>query len=315
MTTQVGSAKCNFCGRIFKNKQAVKAHLKGCIAYREHVPRQRVREAMPEAKNGSLTQVSRERMEAENRNRRREIILEVIKEVVDHHWRFRDDIPQEVKMQATQEIRRELSTLPVEETPFSELREIAEGIRDQIYEPEIQAQDAVKQQKAADEEARRRQKENLYGALERMEKEIRKKRQREALVAHAVRYAEQRLKTAPGLEIWHQWSAMNAINGAIAREVIGTESPGDIDKLVDELLLPFLEEGAHRVAETRKVKLVEYGRTYAEEELAEEEDLDPFERAMIFVKVRQALEKKLIGNETKAKVEDLVEDLLDDEFM
>jgi hypothetical protein len=36
---------------------------------------------------------------------------------------------------------------------------------------------------------------------------------------------------------------------------------------------------------------------------------------MIFVKVRQALEKKLIGNETKSKVEDWVEDLLDDEFM
>jgi hypothetical protein len=144
---------------------------------------------MPEAMNGLPTQVSRERIEAENRNRRRETILEVIKEVVADHWRFRDDIPQEVKMQATQEIRRELSTLPVEETPFSELREIAEGIRDQICEPEIQAQDAVKQQKAADEEARRRQKENLYGALERMEKEIRKKQQREALVAHAVRYA------------------------------------------------------------------------------------------------------------------------------
>jgi len=254
-------------------------------------------------------------MEAENRNRRREIILEVIKEVVADHWRFRDDIPQEVKMQATQAIRRELSTIPVEETPFSELREIAEGIRDQICEPEIQAQDAVKQQKAADEEARRRQKENLYGALERIDKEIRIKRQREALVAHAVRYAELRLKAAPGVEIWHQLSAMNAINGAIAHEVIGTESQGDIDKLVDELLLPFLEEGAHRVAETRKVKLIEYGKTYTEEELDEEEDLDPFERAMILVKVRQVLEKGLYGDETKEQVEDLVEDLLDDELM
>jgi hypothetical protein len=108
---------------------------------------------------------------------------------------------------------------------------------------------------------------------------------------------------------------MNAINGAIAREVIGTESQGDIDKLVDELILPFLEEGAHRVAETRKVKLIEYGKTYTEEELDEEEDLDPFERAMILVKVRQVLEKRLYGDEIKEQVEDLVEDLLDDELM
>jgi hypothetical protein len=203
----------------------------------------------------------------------------------------------------------------VEDTPFSELREIAEGIRDQICEPECQAQDAVKQQKAADEEARRRQKEEVYGALERIDKEIRKKRQREALVAHAVRYAEQQLKTAPGVEIWHQFSAMNAINGAIAREVMGTESPGDIDKLVDELLLPFLEEGAHRVAETRKVKLVEFAKKYAQEELDEEEDLNSFEQVMICETVRQALVKKLRGDETKEQVEDLVEDLLDEELM
>jgi hypothetical protein len=148
-----------------------------------------------------------------------------------------------------------------------------------------------------------------------MEKEIRKKRQREALVARAVRYAEQQLKTAPGVEIRNQWSAMSAINGAIAREVIGTESPGDIDKLVDEPLLPFLEEGAHRVAETRKVKLIEFARKYAQEELDDEDDLNSFEQAMICEKVRQVLEKRLRGDESKKRVEDLVGDILDEEMM
>src|SRR4030065_1746961 len=197
MTTQVGSAKCNFCGRIFKNKQAVKAHLKGCIAYREHVPRQGVRKAMPEARNASLAHDSRERVETENRNRRMEIILEVINEVVKQHWRFRNDTPKEVKVQATMEIRRELSTLPVEDIPFGELREIAEGIRDQICEPEFQAQDAVKQQRAADEGAKRRQKDEEDRALERMREEIRKTRRRETLAASAIRYAERRIKRAP----------------------------------------------------------------------------------------------------------------------
>lgn len=51
MTTQEGFAKCYFCRRIFKNKQAVKVHLKGCIAYREHVPRQGLPKGMPEARN------------------------------------------------------------------------------------------------------------------------------------------------------------------------------------------------------------------------------------------------------------------------
>jgi hypothetical protein len=65
MTTQVGSARCNFCGRIFNNKQAVKAHLKGCIAYREHIPRQRVPQAMPEARNTVFVQDVREQSEPE----------------------------------------------------------------------------------------------------------------------------------------------------------------------------------------------------------------------------------------------------------
>ena len=316
MTTQVGSAKCNFCGRIFKNKQAVKAHLKGCIAYREHVPRQGVRKAMPEARNASLAQDSRERVETENRNRRMEIILEVINEVVKQHWRFRNDIPQEVKVQATMEIRRELSTLPVEDIPFGELREIAEGIRDQICEPEFQAQDAAKKQKAADEEVRRRQKEEEEDrALERMRENIRKARRQETLIASAIRYAERRIKSAPGIEIWHQWSAMDKVKDTLAREVVGTESPENIEKLVDELLLPFLEEGAYRAAEERKVKLVEFAKKYAQEELEDEEDLHPITRVMICETVRQALGKKLRGDETKEQVEDLVEDLLDEELM
>ena len=65
MTAQEGLAKCYFCGRIFKNKQAVKAHLKGCIAYRECVPRQIVLKAMPEARNTPLAQDFREQSEPE----------------------------------------------------------------------------------------------------------------------------------------------------------------------------------------------------------------------------------------------------------
>src|SRR4030067_2704869 len=309
MTTQVGSAKCNFCGRIFKNKQAVKAHLKGCIAYREHVPRQGVRKAMPEARNASLAHDSRERVETENRNRRMEIILEVINEVVKQHWRFRNDSPQEVKVQATMEIRRELSTLPGEDIPFGELREMAEGIRDQICEPEFRTQDAAKKQKAADEEVRRRQKEKEEDrALERMRENSRKARRQETLIASAIRYAERRIKSAPGIEIWHQWSAMDKVKDTLAREVVGTESPENIEKLVDELLLPFLEEGAYRAAEERKVKLVEFAKKYAQEELEDEEDLHPVTRDLICETVRQALGKKVRGDETKEQGEDLVED-------
>ena len=93
MNAQEGLAKCKFCRRIFKNKQAVKAHLKGCVAYREQIPRQRVPKAMPEAKNTPLPQGFRERSEAECRKSRSEIISEVINESVEEYSKLRNDIP------------------------------------------------------------------------------------------------------------------------------------------------------------------------------------------------------------------------------
>ena len=214
------------------------------------------------------------------------------------------------------EIRRELSALPVNSISFFDLLEIAERIKDRIYKPVIQAQNAANSQTVVDEKTNFWQKEDeLHGALERMREVTRKERRREALVASAIRNAERQLNGAPGIEIWNQWPAMEKVKGAIAHEVVGTESPEEIEKLVDELLLPFLEEGADRAAEERKAKLVEFAKKYAQEELEDEEDLHPITRVMICETVGQALGKKLRGDETKEQVEDLVEDLLDDELM
>lgn len=316
MNKQEGLAKCKFCRRIFNNKQAVKAHLKGCIAYRERIPRQRVHKAMPEARNTLLPEGFRERSGVEGRKSRNEIISEVINESVEEYSKLRNDIPIEAKARAIMEIRRELSPLPVNSISFSDLLEMAERIKDRIYKPVIQAQNAANTQKAADEKTNFWQKEDeSHGALERMREITRKERRREALVESAIRNAEQQLNRAPGIEIWNQWPAMEKVKGALAREVIGTESPEEIEELVDELLLPFLEEGAHRVAEERKGKLIDFGKTYTEEELDEEEDLNSFERAMICEKVRQALVERLTGNESKTQVEEIVDDFIDDELM
>ena len=315
-----GSAICKFCRRTFRNKQAVKAHLKGCIAYKEHVPRQSVRKAMPKAMpkamNASLAENSRERVEMENSIRRREIIQDVIADVVEQDSRLLYDLPREAKAKVIREIQRELSPLPVSDFHFGDLLEIAERTKERICEPVFKAQDAAKRQITTDEEAKRRQKEEEEErALEREREVTKKARRREMLVASAIRYAERQIKSAAGMEIWHQWPAMNKVRGTIAREVVGTEPQEDIEKLVDEILIPFLEEGADRAEKERKIKLVEYGKKYTQEELDEEEDLNPFERAMTFEKVRQALEQQLIGDETQAQVEDLVEDLLDEELM
>jgi hypothetical protein len=61
-------------------------------------------------------------------------------------------IPSATKAQALVAIDQELSRLPVDQLPRTELVTIAEGIRDRIYRPVIQAQ-----QRAREEEERQRQ--------------------------------------------------------------------------------------------------------------------------------------------------------------
>src|SRR5437879_12558324 len=67
-------------------------------------------------------------------------------------------IPAEVRAEALQEIERKLSALPhVDELPRRELVQIAEGIRDRLFRPVLEAQEAPRQRARAEEdEARQR---------------------------------------------------------------------------------------------------------------------------------------------------------------
>ena len=71
--------------------------------------------------------------------------------VIDSWWSLNHTIPSETKAQALVAIEQELSRLPVDQLPRSELVAIAEGIRDRIYRPVDQAQ-----QRAREEEDRKR---------------------------------------------------------------------------------------------------------------------------------------------------------------
>ena len=75
------------------------------------------------------------------------------KQVVDSWWSLNHTIPAETKAQALVAIEQELSRLPVDQLPRSELLAIAEGIRGRCYRPVIQAQQRARKE----EDGRRNQ--------------------------------------------------------------------------------------------------------------------------------------------------------------
>jgi len=282
-------ATCQFCGRQFRNTQAVRAHLKACVAYHDRdsalsrasgsnalgtVPeatspgteftgedsdRQAQREAAGErAQERADRQAEREtelflrRVAEERRTRRRRELIQSVKDQTIGAWSWQHPtIPADVKADALQQIERKLSGLPLDELPLHELVQVAEGVRDRLFRPVLEAEEAARQRARAEEEARQR--------------------------AQADQEAHRR--------------------GKLEKEAAG-----------------WRDEEAARERETVKQRLVEHGMSIADRELHAEPDLASGERQDIRAWVRQELEDELCGQESNEEVEDLVDDLLAEEF-
>jgi hypothetical protein len=275
MTTQVGSARCNFCGRIFKNKQAVKAHLKGCIAYREHFPRQRIPQAMPK-RNTVFVQDFREQSEPERPwlHSRRGLIQQGKNHVIQNYSGF-TRIPGEAQDQ-------------------------------EFLELGLQTRDEQKRQ----EEEHRKEAPH--------EREQQRQQARQARIENGKRHAEIRLKDATGMGCWDRFLSMQEVEKSLCHEISGDESQSELEKIVDRILAPQMEEAECRADEEhnrkRRIELVKHGEAYARREMtsASLEDLYPLERLLIPYKVRQELEEELDGSESEDEVEDLVDDILEE---
>ena len=196
-------AICNFCHRSFRNTQAVRAHLKACPAYgrlpKATLPRSGnkprtvgapdsdpgVRSLWEDVQRPTPPQPRPARIVAGTGQKfsglARWMIQSVKDQVIGSWWSPGLTIPSETKAQALVAIDQELSRLPVDQLPRTELVMIAEGIRDRIYRPVIQAQ-----QRAQEEAERRRQ----------------QARQRTTLIAAGVTYATQALRQRHDLESW-----------------------------------------------------------------------------------------------------------------
>ncbi len=308
-------ARCNFCSRTFRNQQAVRAHLKACPAYR-HLPQAAVpsrgsapgtprvrpstpvprltREPMPAAEHPGRQAPRPARAGddgALHRVLRRAAIQSVKNQVIDAWWSPGHTIPSETKAQALAAIERELSRPPTDDLPRSELVTIAEGIRDGIYGPVLAAQ-----QRAREEEDRQRA----------------QARQRPVRVAAGVLHATSWLRQHPDLDGRTRNDLERTVRQALDQELDGSESEAEVQARVEEILTDALRPIRQAKRETARQELIAHAVEYATQELAEDEDLTPWERASIARDVKRALEDEIGGEESESDVEALVDDLLND---
>src|SRR5712692_4715803 len=278
-------ATCHFCGQNFRNRQAVRAHLKGCAAYRQ-LPKATVPSigskaatlsgrgldpgSRPAPDPGPLKDPLRRQPpriatdlspDPYQKVLCREVIQSVKDRVIGSWWQPGHTIPSEVKAQVLVAIEQELSRLPVDQLPRAELLTIAEGIRDRIYRPVLQAQ-----QRAREEEERMRQ----------------QARQRTTLIAAGVTYANQALRQQQhALESWTRLDLEQKVKRALEQAIDGSESEADLPAFVDNLLVQQLEPLETKRRETARPRLIAQGVAYVRLQLASEEDLDARERLSI----------------------------------
>ena len=280
-------ATCQFCGRQFTNTQAVRAHLKACAVYHGRdqatgsalgrvalgtVPE--AADAGTELPNGEAArdgqkgaarlraqeradrQTFREAEEflrreaAERRARQRRALIQSVKEeVVGYGSSQHPTIPAEVKAEALQEIERKLSALShIDELPRRELVQIAEGIRDRLFRPVLEAQEATRQRARADEdearrraradeEARRRAKIEEEAARQQAEAAAQERAEaKQRVVECGMSVADRELRADPDLEPGERQDIREWVQSVLKEELSGAESNEQVNDLVNHLL-------------------------------------------------------------------------------
>ena len=307
-------ARCRFCGRTFRNQQAVRAHLKACASYRQ-LPKAAVpsKGSVPGTRRGDsstpMLGVTQEAMPAAERPRRpaprpsphaadgavrqflRRAAIQAVKtEVLDSWASRRHPVPAEIKAKALAAIELELSRLPADELPRSELVTIASGIRDRIYAPVLAAQQRAR------EEEKRHQAHTLLRPLR---------------IAAGALHATRWLGQQPDLDGRTRLELERTVRQALERDLDGSESDTDVKVRVEQILGDALKPIQKTRRETGRRELIAHGVEYAADELAEE-DLSPWERASMERDVKLALDDEITGTECEDDVEALVDGVLDD---
>ena len=267
-------ATCQFCGRGFTNAQGVRAHLKACPAYHERdrvsgpalgsgalgtvpeapsagaefadeeaaregqreAPRQPAQERAARQPDTEVEEFLRRAAGERRAQQRRELIQSVKGETVGSSSWQHPTIPAEVKAEALQEIERRFSRLPLDELPRHEVVQIAEGVRDRLFRPVLEAQEATRRRARAEEEARRQATDDEE-APRRGEAAARERAEaNRRLLEHGMSVADRELRADPELEPGERGDIRAWVQSVLKEELSGEESQEEVEDLVNDIL-------------------------------------------------------------------------------
>jgi len=172
----------------------------------------------------------KEQAERERQRRRREIIQKIKDRVIRQWWAFSYTIPAETQARALKEVEQELAALPVEELPEKELIAIAEGVREKLYRPVMEAQDETKRQQA--ERAQEESEKPLRALIEQLQRNENK----QAVIDYGYNFANEELNelgAGPWLE---RWRILEQVRLELDRRFDGTVSKDELEDKIENVV-------------------------------------------------------------------------------
>jgi hypothetical protein len=178
-------AICHFCEGRFQSDQGVKSHMKRCAQYQTEKSRQLTAlgslpmgaatpaatppvQAGPSVSTPDLAAPLRDFIQSIHarstkqdapqtpQQQRRSILQAAKAQVIDQSGTPLGPVTSAMRGAAKMVIERELATLPLEELPFDEVRELVTAIRDRCYAPTFKRQAQEAEHQNAEHEARHR---------------------------------------------------------------------------------------------------------------------------------------------------------------
>jgi hypothetical protein len=290
-------ATCNFCQQQFENAQSVRAHLKGCSAYRQRDSRRAPKGSPGESESLGIPGADSEAIVARG-----------------YGSAEYDEVAALEKQLASARLRLKLRGVEAAHRELDERQQAKANEQQTQREAQRRAEDSAIR---AREETRRREEQAKAERGAREAAERGKAERRRAAIQNAKQDA---------IRLW--WPSVPDIT-ALKAEVL-SRIEGELAKLSveelppDELLL--IAQGVRdrltREAEGRardaqrtsanRQKLIRHGTEYAARELKTVDGLDAFERLRITAKVQEEL-SGIAGDETTLDIEEMVEGVLEDE--
>ena len=280
-------ATCQFCGRQFANTQAVRAHLKACAAY--HGRDQTADSALGRVALGTWPEAADAGTELPDGEADREDRRETARQRA-HERSAQQEAEDFLRREAAQRRARQRRAL---------IQCIKEDViwygssQHPTIPAEVKAE--VLQEIERKLSALPHVDELPRGELVQIAEGIRDR------LLRPVREAEEAARQRAQAE-------------EEARQRAQAEEEARRKAKVEEEVARRRDEAAARERTEAKGRLLEHGIAVVDRELRSDLDLDPRERGDIRAWVRHELERELSGDESNAEVEEIVEDLLDEEF-